>query len=298
MTLLCRAGLTYCRTDNICMPHDGPNSISPSGAQEQELIEATGFRAFSTPAAGPTPAKDFSQENARKEQLMPFTYEYPRAALTVDCVVFGFDGEGLKLLLIERGLEPFKGRWALPGGFVGVEEELEDAARRELKEETGITAVVLEQFQTFGAVNRDPRERVVTVAYFALTRLEDHRPHAATDARQAVWFNCGELPKLAFDHQVVIQRALEHLRQRVRLEPVGFHLLSAKFTLTQLQCLYETVLGRDIDTRNFRKRVVAMELVVPLKRQFQRGRQRPAQLYRFDSKQYEKLKKAGFQFDL
>ena len=229
---------------------------------------------------------------------MPFTYEYPRAALTVDCAVFGFDGERLKLLLIERGLEPFKGRWALPGGFVRVEEELEYAARRELLEETGISEVVLEQFQTFGGIKRDPRERVVSVAYFALTRLDDHRPQASTDARQAVWFNANELPKLAFDHQTIIAQALTHLRSRVRVEPIGFHLLPPKFTLTQLQGLYESVLGREVDIRNFRKRVLAMELVVAIKKEFQRGRQRPAQLYRFDPKRYEQLKKSGFQFEL
>lgn len=229
---------------------------------------------------------------------MGFTYEYPRAALTVDCVVFGFDGGGLKLLLIERGLEPFKGRWALPGGFVREDEALEDAARRELLEETGIREVVLEQFHAFGAVRRDPRERVVSIAYVALTRLEDHRPQASTDARQAVWFSSDELPRLAFDHDQVIQEALDHLRRRVRLEPIGFQLLPAKFTLTQLQALYESVLGRAVDTRNFRKRVLAMELVLALKKEFQRGRQRPAQLYRFDPRRYEQLKRKGFQFEL
>jgi 8-oxo-dGTP diphosphatase len=229
---------------------------------------------------------------------MSATYEYARPALTVDCVVFGFDGEALKLLLIERGLAPFKGRWALPGGFVHVEEELEAAARRELQEETGILKVALEQFQTFGGLSRDPRERVVSVGYLALTRLEEHRPRPATDARQAVWFPSSELPKLAFDHDEIIRRALEHLRTRVRLEPIGFHLLPGKFTLTQLQTLYESVLGRTVDTRNFRKRVLAMELVTALKKEFQRGRQRPAQLYRFDPKNYESLKDKGFQFEL
>jgi len=229
---------------------------------------------------------------------MPFTYEHPRPALTVDCVVFGFDGDSLKLLLIERALEPFKGSWALPGGFVRVEEELEAAARRELREETGIHEVVLEQFHTFGSIRRDPRERVVSVAYVALTRLEDHRPQASTDARQAVWFNSSDLPRLAFDHDQIIQQALEYLRRRVRLEPLGFQLLPAKFTLTQLQVLYESVLGRAIDTRNFRKRVLAMELVLPIKSEFQRGRQRPAQLYRFDPKRYEQLKRKGLQFEL
>ena len=203
---------------------------------------------------------------------MRFSYQYPRPALTVDCVVFGFDGEALKLLLIERGLAPFKGCWALPGGFVRVDEELEAAARRELQEETGIRKVVLQQFATFGGLSRDPRERVVSVAYVALTRLEEHQPSAATDARQAVWFQCSELPKLAFDHDEMIRRALEHLRTRVRLEPIGFHLLPGKFTLTQLQTLYESILGRSVDTRNFRKRVLAMELVTALDKEFQRGR--------------------------
>lgn len=145
------------------------------------------------------------------------------------------------------------------------------AARRELQEETGIRAVALEQFETFGSVRRDPRERVVSVASVALTRLEEHRPHAASDARQAVWFNSGELPKLAFDHELIIRQALEHLRRRLRLEPIGFQLLPPKFTLTQLQTLYECVLARPVDTRNFRKRVLATELVIALKKEFQRG---------------------------
>jgi 8-oxo-dGTP diphosphatase len=229
---------------------------------------------------------------------MSFTYEYARPALTVDCVVFGFDGDVLKLLLIERGIPPYRGRWALPGGFVHVDEELEAAARRELQEETGIREVLLEQYETFGGLRRDPRERVISVAYVALTRLEEHRPRPATDARQAVWFPCSELPGLAFDHDQIIRQALAHLRRRVRLEPIGFHLLPGKFTLTQLQTLYESILGRAIDTRNFRKRVLSMELVLALKKEFQRGRQRPAQLYRFDPKTYERLKSKGFQFEL
>src|SRR5437879_10228731 len=131
---------------------------------------------------------------------MPHTYEYPRAALTVDCVVFGFDEGELKVLLIRRGLEPFKGRWALPGGFVRVEETIDDAARRELVEETGLQNVFLEQLYTFGTVNRDPRERVVSVAYFALVKLSDHRAKAATDAADAQRFPISKAPTLAFDH--------------------------------------------------------------------------------------------------
>src|SRR5215831_604998 len=129
---------------------------------------------------------------------MAFSYQYPRAALTVDCVVFGFDEGELKVLLIQRGLEPFKGRWALPGGFVRVEETLNEAARRELAEETGLTRVFLEQLYTFGTVDRDPRERVVSVAYYALVKLSDHRVKAATDASDAQWFPAFKPPKLAF----------------------------------------------------------------------------------------------------
>src|SRR5579864_1735981 len=131
---------------------------------------------------------------------MPYTYQYPRAALTVDCVVFGFDGGDLKVLLIQRALEPFKGRWALPGGFVRVNETLDSAARRELEEETGLKNVFLEQLYSFGEVDRDPRERVVSVAYYALVKLSDHRARAATDAASASWFAISKVPKLAFDH--------------------------------------------------------------------------------------------------
>src|SRR3989441_13059074 len=131
---------------------------------------------------------------------MPHTYQYPRAALTVDCVVFGFDEGELKILLIERGLQPFKGRWALPGGFVRVEETLDEAARRELAEEAGLTNIFLEQLYTFGEVDRDPRERVVSVAYYALVKLSEHQAKAATDAANARWFPVSNMPKLAFDH--------------------------------------------------------------------------------------------------
>ena len=229
---------------------------------------------------------------------MRFSYEFARPALTVDCVVFGFDGDALKLLLIERGLAPFQGRWALPGGFVHIDEELEQAARRELREETGLREVTLAQFHTFGALARDPRERVVSVAYVALTRLEQHAPKAATDAKQAVWFRLDELPKLAFDHATIIAQAQQFLRLQVKTQPLGFDLLPAHFTLSQWQALYEAVLGRTLDTRNFRKRVLAMDLVVELAGKFQCGRQRPAQLYRFDRKRYERLTQAGFQFSL
>jgi 8-oxo-dGTP diphosphatase len=229
---------------------------------------------------------------------MPHTYQYPRAALTVDCVVFGFDEGELKLLLIQRGLEPFQGRWALPGGFVRVEETLDEAARRELAEEAGLRNVFLEQLYTFGAVDRDPRERVVSVAYYALVKLSDHRAKAATDAAEARWFPISDVPRLAFDHRNILRTALARLQGKVRYQPIGFELLPAKFTLSQLQHLYEVILGTELDKRNFRKKVLSFGLLLPLKETLRAGRHRPAQLFRFDVQRYEKLNRKGFNFEL
>ena len=229
---------------------------------------------------------------------MPHTYQYPRAALTVDCVVFGFDGGELKVLLIQRGLEPFKGSWALPGGFVRVEETIDDAARRELLEETGLKNVFLEQLYTFGTVDRDPRERVVSVAHYALVKLSDHTAKAATDAAHAEWFPISRLPELAFDHKEIVALALARLRGKVRYEPIGFELLPPKFTLTELQGLYEAILEATLDKRNFRKKVLGFGLLVSLKETRMTGRHRPAQLFRFDADKYGKLKKRGFNFEL
>jgi 8-oxo-dGTP diphosphatase len=227
-----------------------------------------------------------------------FSYKCPRPALTVDCVVFGFDDGELKVLLIERGLEPFKGRWALPGGFVKVDETVDDAARRELEEEAGLKNVFLEQLYTFGTVNRDPRERVVSVAHYALVKLSEHEAKAATDAANARWFPVSKVPKLAFDHAEILAMALARLKAKVRYQPIGFELLPPKFTLSQLQHLYEAILGMELDKRNFRKKVLSFGLLVPLKEMFQAGRHRPAQLFRFDEEKYEKLRKRGFNFEL
>jgi len=216
----------------------------------------------------------------------------------VDCVVFGFDEGELKVLLIERGLEPFKGKWALPGGFVRVNETLDDAARRELEEEAGLRDVFLEQLCTFGAVDRDPRERVVSVAYYALVKLAAHETKAATDAADARWFPVSKVPKLAFDHADILTTGLARLKSKVRYEPIGFELLPPKFTLSQLQHLYEAVLENNLDKRNFRKKVLSFGLLVPLRETQMTGRHRPAQLFRFATDKYEKLKKRGFNFEV
>jgi 8-oxo-dGTP diphosphatase len=227
-----------------------------------------------------------------------FSYQHPRPALTVDCVVFGFDEGELKVLLIERGQEPFKGRWALPGGFVRVDETLEAAARRELAEETGLANVFLEQLYTFSEVDRDPRERVVSVAHYALVKLSDHRARAATDAANAQWFPVSKPPKLAFDHAKILRSGLARLQGKVRYQPIGFELLPRKFTLSQLQHLYEAVLETQLDKRNFRKKVLSFGLLIPLNETQMVGRHRPAQLFRFDAEEYETLKKRGFNFEV
>lgn len=230
--------------------------------------------------------------------LVNFTYAYPRAALTVDCVVFGYDAGGLKVLLIQRAAEPFKGCWALPGGFMRVDETLDAAARRELAEETGLQDIFLEQLFTFSTVDRDPRERVVSVAYYALVKLSDHRARAATDAANAQWHPVSNVPSLAFDHGEILAAAQCRLKNKVRYQPIGFELLPPKFTLSELQHLYEAALETPLDKRNFRKKVLGFGLLVPLKETQMMGRHRPAQLFRFDAEKYEKLRKRGFNFEL
>ena len=229
---------------------------------------------------------------------MPFTYKHARAALTVDCVVFGLDDGDLKVLLVQRDLEPFAGWWSLPGGFVRNDETLDEAARRELAEETGATNVYLEQLYTFGELNRDPSERVVTVAYYSLVKLSDHRIRNATDARKAAWFTVGDVPTLAFDHTRILEGAYQRLRAKVRYQPIGFELLPPKFTLTQLQKLYEVILGRALDKRNFRKKLLAMGVLVELNEIEQDVAHRAARLYAFDKGKYDRMTKRGFNFEL
>ncbi len=227
-----------------------------------------------------------------------FEYEYPRAALAVDCVVFGLDETDLKVLLIQRKIPPHQHAWALPGGFVRLDETVEHAARRELEEEAGVTDVFLEQLYTFSALGRDPRERVVTVAHYALAKLSDHRIRAATDAMGVGWFSLDDLPKLAFDHQEIVTTAHERLRGKVRYAPVGFELLPPRFSLTQLQRLYEIILGTDLDKRNFRKKILSMDLLVETDEYEQGVRHRAARLYKFDRRRYDRLTKQGFELSI
>ena len=227
-----------------------------------------------------------------------FNYEHPRPAVTVDCVLFGFDDGELRVLLIQRDIDPFKNGWALPGGFVRENETLEQAAIRELEEETGVKNVYLEQLYTYGSLNRDPRERVISIAYYALVKLEDHRIQAATDARNAAWFPVQEAPSLAFDHEQILGDAHHRLKGKVRYEPIGFELLPKLFTLRELQHLYEACLEEPIDKRNFRKKILSMDLLKETNQIQKDVAHRAARLYRFDSIKYKSLKTEGFNFRL
>ena len=224
----------------------------------------------------------------------------PSIHLSVDAVIFGYDAdEGISVLLIQRNLEPFKGWWALPGGLVKKEETLEHAVKRELKEEAGISVEYLEQLYTFGDPHRDPRNRAVTVAYYGLVRPRNYRLVAKTDADDARWFNIKDLPKLAFDHKNIIETAIARLRGKLAYEPVGFELLEPKFPFSDLEKLYQTLLDKELDRRNFKKKIMAYGFLEETKEmKKQAGAGRPAALFRFNKKRYEELVKRGYNFDL
>ena len=210
-----------------------------------------------------------------------YTYDYPRPALTVDVVVFTLRENRLQVLLIRRAGEPFSGSWALPGGFVQMNESLEEAALRELREETGVQEAYLEQLYTFGDPGRDPRGRVVSVAYYALIPVDARiRSEGGSDASQAGWFPVGELPQLAFDHTEIITYALARLHYKLEYTAVGFELLPEEFTLSEIQHTYEIILGETLDKRNFRRRMLESGIIEPTR--VKRGKEgRPAQLYRY-----------------
>lgn len=214
--------------------------------------------------------------------------------VTVDVVIFTIQEGVLKVLLVKRLIDPFIGQFAIPGGFVLEEEDLEQAAARELKEETGVSDVYLEQLYTFGKPNRDPRGRVVTVAYFALISA-DRKLKAGSDAAEAAWYPMNDLPPLAFDHATILNYALERVRNKLEYTTVGFQLLPEKFTLTELQEVYAAILGKELDKRNFRRKMSVLKILKPLP-EYRRGGQRPAQLYRFVAARFEKLKDKGILF--
>lgn len=243
----------------------------------------------------PTAAPE-AEERAFLQAYDPGAFAHPSVA--VDVVLLAPAEGALHTLLLKRTGHPSRGRWALPGGFVGIEEGLAEAAARVLAEKAGLSGVFLEQLYTFGEPRRDPRGRTVSVAYYALVKLADHQLVAATDAKEAAWFPVAELPPLAFDHERIVETARRRLQGKVRYQPIGFELLPQKFTLSQLQHLYETVLERPLDKRNFRKKILSMGLLLDTGEIQQDVSHRAARLFAFDQKKYQALEKKGFNFEI
>ena len=227
-----------------------------------------------------------------------YTMSTPSIKISVDAVVFGYEEGNISILLIQRKYQPFKGKWAIPGGFVGVDESLEEAVERELQEETGITINYLEQLYTFGKPNRDPRGRVISVAYFGLVRPNTFKIYASTDAAQVQWFQINELPELSFDHKEILTTAIERLQGKITYQPIGFELLDKKFPFSDLEKLYTTLLGRPIDRRNFRKKIIGLNILDELDEKVSKGSGRPANLFQFNQKRYFQLKKEGIVFEI
>lgn len=221
------------------------------------------------------------QQMKNNENPGKYCYRYPHPAVTADCVIFGFNGKGLKVLLVERGNEPYLGCWALPGGFMHIDESIEAAAARELREETNLNNVYLEQFRVFSRPDRDPRERVVTVAFIALIKPEDYEVIAGDDAANALWFDAKMLPPLAFDHREIIHAAREYLKEILRLKPVAFELLNKVFTIGELQTVYEVINEASYDRRNFLRTAIDSEVIteVPFEDAPQANNGRPIKLY-------------------
>lgn len=222
-------------------------------------------------------------------------------SLAVDAIVFGYSKEqGVSILLIKRKYPPFKGDWAIPGGFVLDSESLEEAVERELLEETGIKINYLEQLYTFGKPNRDPRQRIVSVAYFGLVKsTQFEKLNASTDAEEAQWFNIKNLPKLAFDHANILTIAIERIRNKIKYQPIGFELLDKKFPFSDLEHLYAILLDREIDRRNFKKKIQKLGILEELNEKVKSsGAGRPGNLFQFNKKRYQELLKSGMHFEI
>lgn len=224
--------------------------------------------------------------------------EFLSFGLSVDCVVFGYHDGEVKVLLVERGEEPYMGSWALVGDLVHPASDMASSAVRILENLTGLKGIFMEQFHTFDAIDRHPLGRVVTVGYYSLVETNHYNPVASSWVKSTKWFSIYDLPELAFDHKKILEKGIQTLQRRVRYRPVGFELLPSKFTLGELQALYEALLNCKFDKPNFRKKILKMNLLKPLNELQENVSHRPAKLYSFDEEQYNKLKKEGFAFEL
>ena len=225
-----------------------------------------------------------------------YTYKYPHPAVTTDCVIFGYDvREGLSVLLVERGGEPFKGCWAFPGGFMQMDEDADTGALRELREETGLETAHIEQFGCFTDVDRDPRERVITIAYYALVKKAGVK--GGDDAADARWFPIKTVPSLAFDHDRILRVALSRLKEMMHFKPVGFELLPEVFTMPQLQDLYESILEVKFDRRNFSSKMLKLGILTEVGERPRNAGPRIPVTYSFNKDKYEEMKSKGFRLE-
>jgi 8-oxo-dGTP diphosphatase len=220
---------------------------------------------------------------------------HDRILLAVDCIIFGFDGKHMKALLIKRGFEPEKGKWSLMGGFVGENENVDDAASRVLKQLTGLTNIYMEQLYCFGDTNRDTAGRVVSVAYFALINITDYNEQINT-GHETHWFSLDKIPPLIFDHKQMLKKAKDTLIEKVSNHPIGFELLPNKFTLPQLQNLYEAIYETPLDKRNFTRKILSINVLKKLKEKEKESSRKGAFYYVFDKATYAKLQHEGIKF--
>lgn len=224
--------------------------------------------------------------------------KFPQPSVTVDCVVFGYDGADLSALLLNRKDEPYKNAWTIPGGFLHIHETFEMAAQRILQTKTGLKNLFLEQLYSFDAIDRDPRGRVISVAYYALINPTKYNVVAGIAANNIGWFKLNKLPKLGFDHKAIIKAAFKRLKAKVLYQPIGFELLDQYFTLTELQHLYECILEKNIDKRNFRKKFLEKNVLKATGQKRTGLKNRQPELYQFNAQSYKKLLQEGFQFQL
>jgi len=206
--------------------------------------------------------------------------------LALDCIIFGFDNEDLKILLIQRDFEPEKGKWSLIGGFLENNETLDEAAARILYDLTGVHNIYMEQLYAFGEVERDPEERTVSISYYAIINIENHGKEL-NQSYNAKWFSVSNVPGLIFDHNQMLVKAIKRLRRRTSISPIGFELLPEKFTMRQLQKLYEAILGREIDKRNFINKIKSMDILVKLDEKDMTSSSKGSYLYKFDQVKYD-----------
>jgi 8-oxo-dGTP diphosphatase len=229
--------------------------------------------------------------------LTPFYTQHQKFLVAVDCIIFGFDNKQLKLLLIKRNFLPQKGKWSLVGGFLEAEESLDQAALRILFKLSGLNDIYLEQLYTYGETDRDPGERVLSTAYYALIKAEDYHLPINREST-AKWFPIEKIPNLIFDHNIMVDKAMRRLRRKSLSQPIGFELLPEKFTIPQLQKLYEAIHQRELDKRNFRKKILSMGLLKKLDEKQKSGSRKGAFYYRFDKEKYDDLVSTGFHFEI